>query len=153
MRSCGQVGHRGAFIALGNTRPAARQTVHGLRERAGEGAFNPRTGNGHVAKVTGDYERAERLGVDVRCLLIETWGGISAEVRDLLLELAKTRDNKLTHAEYDETTWAARTWRTFAGHRISVAVQRAAAWELSRALKLPTAGDPRKAVGSAAAAA
>ena len=41
------------------TRPAARAAVLGLRERGadGDGAFNPRTGAGHV-----DYARAQRAG-------------------------------------------------------------------------------------------
>ena len=120
---------------------AARLTVHGLRARDG------------VAAKEGDYTRAERLGVDVRCLLIETWGGLSPEMVELLLELSRFRRNRLTHAEYDETTWAARSWRTFAGHKISVAVQRAAALEIARALKLSTATDPRARDGPAAAAA
>ena len=36
------------------------------------------------------YARAERLGVDVRCLLIETWGDVKAQV--------KNTDEALTHA-------------------------------------------------------
>ena len=45
------VGVRGAYVAMGNTRPEARAAVLGLRERGadGDGAFNPRTGAGHVA--------------------------------------------------------------------------------------------------------
>ena len=42
--------------------------------------------------------------------------------------------NKLSAAEYDETTWSARTWLTFAMQRISVAVHKAVAKELSDAL-------------------
>ena len=40
------VGVRGAYVAMGNTRPDARAAVLGLRERGadGDGAFNPRTG-------------------------------------------------------------------------------------------------------------
>ena len=82
-----------------------------------------------------------------------TWGGLSPGVVELLLELARARNNKLTHAEYDETTWSARTWRTFAGHKISVAVQRATAYEIASALRLSTATDPRAQGGLAAAAA
>ena len=37
------------------------------------------------------------------------------------------RLNKLTSSEYDETTWAARNYRTFVKQRISVAIHLAAA--------------------------
>ena len=47
--------------------------------------------------------------------------------------------------EYDQTTWAARTWRSFAVQRLSVAVHKAAAMELVRALSLTTAYDSRAA--------
>ena len=41
-------------------------------------------------------------------------------VRDLL-EAGEFRSNKLTAAEYDETTWSARTWLSFVFQRLSVA--------------------------------
>ena len=44
---------------------------------------------------------------------------------------------------YDETTWSARTWLTFAMQRISVAVHKAVAKELSDALGFSGAVDPR----------
>ena len=53
--------------------------------------------------------------------------------------------NKLSAAEYDETTWSARTWLTFAMQRISVAVHKAVAKELSDALGFSGAVDPRGA--------
>ena len=84
-------------------------------------------------------------GVDVRCCLVETFGALSPEFVDLLQECCEMRQNRLSHAEYDQTTWAARTWRSFAVQRISAAVQRAAALELSQALNLSTALDPRAA--------
>ena len=132
------VGVRGAYVAMGNTRPAAREAVLGLRERgvAGGAAFNPRTGAGHVAAKGGDYARAQRAGVAVAPLLIETFGGFGDDLRRLLQEAAAIRSDRLSHDEYDETTWSARTWTTFAAQRISVALQRAAALEILQSLRM-----------------
>ena len=55
------------------------------------------------------------------------------------------RKNKLNRCEYDETTWAARSWMSFVTQKISVAVQRAVAYEIATALGLATAVDPRAA--------
>ena len=54
-----------------------------------------------------------------------------------LLCFAKERENKLTPAEYEETTWSARSWTTFAAQKISVALHYAAAFEISMALRVP----------------
>ena len=51
----------------------------------------------------------------------------------------------LTKQEYDETTWAARNFRTFAKQRISCAAHKAAAQEIRDALGLASATDPRGA--------
>ena len=132
------VGMRGAYVAFGNTRPAAREAVLGLRERgvAGGAAFNPRTGAGYVAAKGGDYARAQRAGVAVAPLLIETFGGFGDDLRRLLEEAAEVRANRLSHDEYDETTWSARTWTTFVAQRISVAVHRATALEIMQSLRM-----------------
>ena len=50
---------------------------------------------------------------------------------------------KLSKGEYDETTWAARTWLGFVGQRLSVAAQLAMAEEIAQALGLAAVGDPR----------
>ena len=97
------------------------------------------------AAVKGDYDMAEGRGVDVRCLLVETFGGLSPALCELLLQAMDERQNRLQHAEYDQTTWSARTWRSFAVQRLSVAVHKAAATELVRALSLTTAYDTRAA--------
>ena len=81
--------------------------------------------------------RRRAAGCDLTLLCFETLGGFSAEVVDLLHELARERDNKLTPAEYEETTWSARTWTTFAAQKISVALHYAAAFEISMALRVP----------------
>ena len=88
--------------------------MHGLAERLGVGSWNWRTGTGHVAPVKGDYARAEALGVDVRCLLIETFGGLSPAVCDVLRQIAEQRQNRLRSDEYDYATWSTRSWRAFA---------------------------------------
>ena len=75
-------------------------------------------------------------------LLVETFGGLGDELVELLKMATDARGDKLFASEYDETTWSARTWRTFVEQRISVAVQRATAKEIARALGMAQA-DPR----------
>ena len=53
-----------------------------------------------------------------------SFGGLGTHLVRLLQEAAEHRNNQLTAAEYDETTWAARTWLTFVHHRLSVAVHK-----------------------------
>ena len=53
----------------------------------------------------------------------ETFGGFGPELLELLRGAAEFKCNKLSAAEYDETTWSARTWLTFAMQRVSVAVR------------------------------
>ena len=78
-------------------------------------------GTGYVAPVKG----REALGVDVRCLLVETFGGLSPALCELLAHLAEQRQNKIRSAEYDVATWSTRTWRAFVVQRLAVAPQRA----------------------------
>ena len=73
------------------------------------------------------------------------FGGFGARLVKLLQTAAEHRDNVLTAAGYDETTWAARTWLSFAHQRLSVAVHKAVAREVSDALGLSAAVDPRGA--------
>ena len=107
------------------------------------GTFNPTTGGGYVSPVDGDYARAQGLGMQVAPLLVETFGGLGADLVGVLRAAAQWRADKLESSEYDETTWAARSWTTFATQRISVAVHYSAAFEIANALGLATAADPR----------
>ena len=100
-------------------------------------------GEGYVAAKSGDYARALASGVTVVPLLLETFGGFSPEVVSTLREAAEWRKNKLASSEYDETTWAARTWTSFVSQRISVVAQLAMAQEAAKALGLSVAADPR----------
>jgi hypothetical protein len=138
---------RGAMVAFGNTLPEAQRLVHGVAERGtpSDGPFKPRTGAGHVARVEGHYARAEENGCQPLAALIETFGGYSPELVWLLERLARERMNRLTHLEYDQTTWAARSWTAFSAQKLSVAVHLAMATEVAVALGLPVAGDPRAA--------
>ena len=141
---CGQVEHRGAFVACGNTRPEARRLVIGLRARGVAGTnFNPSTGLGHVAAQDGHYARAEAHGVRPLPALFETFGGVGPELYEFLGKAAEAVQNKLSKGEYDETTWAARTWLGFVGQRLSVAAQLAMTEEIAQALGLAAVGDPR----------
>ena len=131
---------RGAMVAFGTTLPHAQETTHGL---AGRGAptdkvWCGRSGTGYVAPRVGQYTRALGLGCTVDTLLFETLGGFSPDVCRLLKELAEERDNRLSKAEYDDTTWAARTWMSWAAQQLSVAVQLAAAEEMAHALGIAT---------------
>ena len=100
----------------------------------GDGTFKRTTGAGYVAPKAGAYARAQANRVEADPLLVE-----------LLRGAAEFKMNKLSAAEYDETTWSARTWLTFAMQRISVAVHKAVAKELSDALGFSGAVDPRGA--------
>ena len=79
---------------------------------------------------------------------METFGGFSPEVVSTLREAAEWRKNKLASSEYDETTWAARTWTSFVSQRISVAAQLAMAQEAVEALGFVGGGRPPGAVSS-----
>ena len=135
---------------MGNTHEEARELVVGRLQRGVEadGTFKRNTGAGYVAPKAGAYARAQSNGVEVTALLVETFGGFGPELLALLRDAAAFKYNKLSAAEYDETTWSARTWLTFAMQRVSVAVHMAVAKELSDALGL-TAAVGRPARGAA----
>ena len=46
-------------------------------------------------------------------------------------------------AEYDATSWSARTWMGYAAQRVSCELARAVAWELAAAMGLSRARDGR----------
>ena len=136
-------------MAFGETRPRAREIVLGLAERGHPSEpFNPATGRGYVAPQPGDYAKAQAAGVDAVPALVETFGGVAPELLGLLREAAGLRMNRLTKAEYAETTWSARNWLTFVSQRFAVAVQRSMAEEIAKALGVCSTVDPR---GAAAA--
>ena len=138
-------GERGAFVAFGNTAEAANARVLGRRERGseGDGRYNRRTGEGHVAAVTGDYERALQSGVRCVPMLLETFGGFGPGLMSVLKQADDWRQGRLVSSEYDETTWAARNYMAFVAQRISVAAQISMAQEIAEALGLSVAADPR----------
>ena len=95
-------------------------------------------------RLEGDYHRAVEVhGCDVTLMLVGVLGGFGPELVGLVKRLTEERANRMTRSEYDQTTWAARSWRSFNVQKISVAVQRAAALEVAYALGLSTAGDAR----------
>ena len=69
-------------------------------------------------------------------LLFETFGGFSPETCKFLDTLKDDVNNKLNAAQYEQTTWAARSWLSFQCQKISVALHRAAACEIVLALGL-----------------
>ena len=62
----------------------------------------------------------------------------------MLHRAADERGNRLRGSEYDATTWSARTWLSFTTQRMSVALQRAVAWELASAMELTRVRDERE---------
>ena len=121
------------------------QPVLGRRERGseGDGRYNRRTGAGHVAAVTGDYERALQSGVRCVPMLLETFGGFGPGLMGVLRQADDWRQGRLVSSEYDETTWAARNYMAFVAQRISVAAQISLAQEIAESLGLSVAADPR----------
>ena len=104
---------------------------------------NAATGQGHVAAQDGQYTRAMANGCEVLVLLFETFGGFSPDVMQLLWRAAAERGNKFRGSEYDDTTWAARTWKTYTIQRVSVALMKAVAWEMATAMELTRVRDAR----------
>ena len=99
------------------------EKVFGLDEQGTEadGAFDRATGAGYMYIVPardGDYKRA-RETCDVRLLLFETFGGVGDGVVHLLSLLADEVSNRLSHAQYDQTSWSAHIWRTYQTQRLS----------------------------------
>ena len=141
----GDVAQRGAFVGFGNTAEEAAELVRGRLQRGepADGAFSRISGKGYVAPKNGAYKRAQACGVDALELLVETFGGFGAGLVKLLQTAAEHRDNALTAAEYDETTWAARSWSVFAAQRMSCALARAVAQAIAHELQLSTARDTR----------
>ena len=83
--------------------------------------------------------------MEVMVLLFSTFGGFAPDVVELIRRAALDRGNKLRGSEYDDTTWAARSWTAFTVQRMSVALMRAVAWEMATAMQLRRTGDVRAA--------
>ena len=62
---------------------------------------------------------------------------------ELIRRAAEERGNKLRGAEWDNTTWSARTWTGYVRQRISCALMRAVAWEVAAAMSLTRTRDSR----------
>ena len=135
---------RGGYVAFGNTMPRAVEAVLGLEARGQPGTrFDPRTGRGYVAAVEGAYARAVANGVEVQPLLFEVWGGWAPQFVELMRRTAAERSNKLLRHEYDQATWATRSWHSWAAQRIACALTRAVAGAVAGELALSMARDPR----------
>ena len=92
------------------------------------------------ARVRGDLRHPLQVGLR----RLDAWllaGGDGLAPRDR--DGADERGNRLSKSDYDETTWSARTWSSFSAQKISVALHRAAALEIARALNISTACDSR----------
>ena len=60
-----------------------------------------------------------------------------------LITCLETTSENVHGAEFDATTWSARTWTSFTMQRISCALMVAVAWELAGAMGLASVGDTR----------
>ena len=110
-----------------------------------DGRFNSATGYGYIPATDGDYARALALGVHVELYNFETFGGFGKGVTCLLKELSAIVMNKLTTAQYEETTWGARGWLAFQSQRLSVKLHLAVAYQIGQELGLAACrgADPR----------
>ena len=61
-----------------------------------------------------------------------------------LITCLETTSENVHGAEFDATTWSARTWTSFTMQRISCALMVAVAWELAAAMGLSSVGDTRE---------
>ena len=144
----GKVGVRGAHVGFGNTLPGVQTMVCGLEQRGrsleADSCFRPATGGGFVAPVCGAYHRpVHEHGAEALVLLFETFGGFGPHVTELIWRAAEARGNKLRGSEYDDTTWSARTWASYACQRLSCALMRAVAWEMAVEMRLTRVRDTR----------
>ena len=76
----------------------------------------------------------------------KTFGGFSPGVVKFLKDLAWEVRNKLSHQQYDLTTWSARSWLSYQTQQLSVKLHIACAWEIAEELGLAPAtavADPR----------
>ena len=70
-------------------------------------------------------------------------GRVIDDVKATTKQVARESQNRLNKAEYELTTWAARTWLSFSSQKLSVALHRATALEIAHALGISTGADER----------
>ena len=90
--------------------------------------------------------QALSLDCEVLLLVFETFGGFSPGVVNFLKKLSFEVKNKLSHQQYDLTTWSARSWLSYQTQQLSVKLHIACAWQIATELKLAAvtaAADPR----------
>ena len=91
----------------------------------------------------GQYARPVAAGMEVMVLLMSTFGGMGPELVQLIKMAAFDRQNRLRGWEFDATSWAARTWTSFTVQKLSCALMRAVAWELTTELGMSRVRDTR----------
>ena len=72
-----------------------------------------------------------KAGYNVEPLLFETFGGFAPPTAQLFYYAYELRQ-KFSTSEYDENTWATRTWLAFVTQQVSVALHKAVAREVKR---------------------
>ena len=102
------------------------------RQKVGAGfPFDRRTGDGEVKALCGQYTKGVEAGYNVEPLLFETFGGFAPPTAQLFYYAYELRQ-KFSTSEYDENTWATRTWLAFVTQQVSVALHKAVAREVKR---------------------
>jgi hypothetical protein len=126
----------GAEAGFANTLPRVKDQMLGHRGRVDPraGSFNRWTGVGSFAALTGDYDFAVSAGCTVVPLLFETFGGFGPGVMSLLKSLSWLRLGRLSAEEYKVASWSTRMWQPLAQQILSVALHRALADEIRRAV-------------------
>ena len=79
----------------------------------------------------GQYSDGVAAGYNVEPLLFETFGGFAPPTAQLFYYAYELRQ-KFSSSEYDENTWATRTWLAFVTQQVSVALHKAVAREVKR---------------------
>ena len=111
----------------------------------GVGNFQPLTGEGYVSPKEGHYDEAARKHV-VDVLLFETFGGFGPDVVKRLDFLAAEVGNRLSASQHDETSWSARSWKSYQSQKLSVQLHLAVSYEIASELGIAAVAgvDPRQ---------
>ena len=126
---------RGASRPFGATEAHLRSLILGeLATQAGAAramprcyASGPRKGTPRVAQ----YQAALDQGHTVVPLISEVWGGFAPEAVSYLRGLAQARSDRLD-IEQESTTWTTRSFTSYYGQRLSVALTMGVAHEIRR---------------------
>ena len=126
---------RGASLPFGATEARLRSAILGVAAcAAGPQRSLPTTlgcGKNAGSPRQGKYDTAIGAGHTVIPLICEIWGGFAPDAVSYLRELAQARGDRLD-LERDSTTWSTRSFTSYYGQRLSVALATGVAIEIQR---------------------